>query len=67
MATQDAAALSDTLKAWEVDYQAARDQLMLRDIHALRTLLAQLLEQVERDATGPSSSPVMAPTDNADT
>jgi hypothetical protein len=65
MATQDAAALSDTLKAWEVDYQAARDQLVLQDLRELRALLGRLFEQVNRDATGPSSSPILAPPDDA--
>jgi hypothetical protein len=67
MASQNAVALSDTLKAWEGDYQAARDQLTLQDLQALRTLLGRLLDQVNRDATGPSSSPVLAPPDDAGT
>jgi hypothetical protein len=65
MSTPDAQALSDTLKAWETDYQAARAQLTLQDIHALRELLARLVELVERDATGPSSSPILAPGDES--
>jgi hypothetical protein len=63
MATQDGEALSNTLKTWEIEYQAIRDQLTLQDLQTLRALLARLFEQVDRDATGPSSSPVLASPD----
>jgi hypothetical protein len=65
MAMQDAAALSDALKVWEADYLAGHKRLTLLELQELQMLLTQLLEQVTRDATGPSSSPVLAPPDDA--
>lgn len=65
MAMQDAAALSDALKVWEADYLAGHAQLTLQELRAIQTLLTQLLERVTRDVTGPSSSPVLAPPDDA--
>jgi hypothetical protein len=65
MAMQNAAAFSDALKVWEADYLACHAELTLLELQALQTLLTQLLERVTRDATGPSSSPVLAPPDAA--
>jgi hypothetical protein len=53
--------LTNILKDWEAEYQAARPRLNLQDIHALRALVARIATIVERDATGPSSSPVIVP------
>jgi hypothetical protein len=61
MSTDPADQLANALKDWEAQYQAARTQLTLQGIHALRDLVTRLVEMVERDATGPSSSPVMMP------
>ena len=65
MALQDATDFSEALKAWEADYQAGHKRLTLQDLQMLRAQLAQLLRQVERDLTGPYSSPVLAPPDDA--
>ena len=65
MSTDPTEQLIRTLEDWEAQYEAARAQLNLQAIHTLRTRLAQMLEMVERDATGPSSSPITAPDDHA--
>jgi hypothetical protein len=64
MSADPVEALANALKDWETRYQTARPQLHLRDIHTLRALLARLVELVERDATGPSST-VTLPDDDA--
>ena len=64
MGTDPTEQLISILKDWEAQYQAARTQLNLQAIHTLRTRLAQIVEMVERDATGPSSSPIIAPDDH---
>jgi hypothetical protein len=65
MALQTAADFSEALKMWEADYLARHKRLTLIELQELRALLAQLLAQVERHAIGPSSSPVLAPPDDA--
>ena len=55
----------DALTSWEDDYQAGHKKLTLLDLREIKALLARLLAQVERDATGPYSSPVLAPPDDA--
>lgn len=58
MPNNPAEQLTSVLKEWENQYQAMRSQLTLQDLHTLRIQVAQIAEMVERDATGPSSSPV---------
>jgi hypothetical protein len=53
--SNEAQQLTSALEQWEAQYLAARESLNLQDLHALLTLLARLVKQVERDATGPSS------------
>jgi hypothetical protein len=55
------ATLNTTLEQWETTYQASRSQLTLQDLQVLRATLARIMEQVDRDAIGPSSSPVVEP------
>lgn len=65
MALETAADFNEALTSWENDYQAGHKKLTLLDLQEIRGLLVQLLTQVERDLTGPYSSPVIAPPDNA--
>ena len=50
-----------TLKSWEERYQAEHAQLTVGEIDQLRELLRRLTEQIERDATGPSTVPQSLP------
>ena len=65
MALRTATDFIDTLTSWENDYQAGHKKLTLLELQEIKGLLVQLLTQVERDLTGPYSSPVIAPPDNA--
>jgi hypothetical protein len=65
MALETGQQFIEALKIWEDDYQAGHKRLTLKDLQTIRTLLAQLLAQVERDAIGPYSAPVLAPPDDA--
>jgi len=65
MAMQNAQAFIDALNMWEDDYQAEHKQLTLLELQAIRERLIQLLTQVNRDLTGPYSSSVLAPPDDA--
>jgi hypothetical protein len=67
MAMHDAQEFIDALKVWEDNYLAEHKHLTLQELQMLQTLLTQLLERVNRDLIGPSSSPVLAPPDDADT
>jgi hypothetical protein len=67
MAMQDAQEFSEALKIWEDDYQAGHKRLTLQELQEIKALLSQLLRQVERDLTGPYSSSVLAPPDDAGT
>jgi hypothetical protein len=49
------------LEAWEARYQSERAALTLKEIHDLRAVLARLVEEIEREATGPSTMPVTLP------
>jgi hypothetical protein len=55
----------DALTSWEDDYQAGHKKLTLLELQEIKALLSRLLPQVERDLTGPYSSPVLAPPDDA--
>jgi hypothetical protein len=57
MSTDQGSSLLHALKTWEDRYQAERDHLTVQEIHELRGFLTQLTEQIERDATGPSTLP----------
>jgi hypothetical protein len=65
MALETGADFSQALKVWEDDYQAGHKKLTLLELQEIKALLSQLLTQVERDLTGPYSSPVLAPPDDA--
>ena len=65
MAMQDAQAFIDALTSWEDAYQAGHKKLTLLDLQEIKSLLSRLLTQVERDLTGPYSSSVIAPPDDA--
>jgi hypothetical protein len=65
MAMENAQEFIDALTVWEDDYQAGHKRLTLVELQEIKALLSQLLRQVERDATGPYSSPVIAPPDDA--
>jgi hypothetical protein len=65
MALETGADFSEALKVWEDDYQAGHKKLTLLELQEIKALLSQLLTQVERDLTGPYSSPVLAPPDDA--
>lgn len=65
MPLESAADFSQALKTWEDAYQAGHKKLTLLELQEIKGLLAQLLTQVERDLTGPYSSPVVAPPDDA--
>lgn len=65
MALQTGPEFIDALKSWEDDYQAGHKQLTLLELQEIKGMLVQLLTQVERDLTGPYSSPVFAPPDDA--
>ena len=62
---QDGQAFIDALTVWEDDYQAGHKRLTLLELQKIKALLEGLLRQVERDLTGPYSSPVIAPPDDA--
>ena len=65
MTIQNAQEFIDALKSWEDDYQAGHKRLTLLELQEIKTLLSQLLSQVNRDLIGPYSSPVLAPPDDA--
>jgi hypothetical protein len=65
MTMQNAQEFIDALKSWEDDYQAGHKRLTLLELQDIKTLLSQLLSQVNRDLIGPYSSPVLAPPDDA--
>jgi hypothetical protein len=65
MALQTGPEFIDMLKLWEDDYQAGHKKLTLLELQEIKGMLTQLLTQVERDLTGPYSSPVFAPPDDA--
>jgi hypothetical protein len=65
MAMQDGQAFIDALTVWEDDYQAGHKRLTLLELQQIKALLSQMLRQVERDLTGPYSSAVIAPPDDA--
>jgi hypothetical protein len=65
MAMEDAHEFIDALKMWEDDYQAGHKKLTLLELQEIKALLSRLLTQVERDSTGPYSSSVIAPPDDA--
>jgi hypothetical protein len=65
MALETAQQFIDALTVWEDDYQAGHKKLTLLELQAIKALLSQLLTQVNRDLTGPYSSPVFAPPDDA--
>ena len=65
MALQTATDFIDALTSWEDDYQAGHKRLTLMELQEIKALLEGLLRQVERDLTGPYSSPVIAPPDDA--
>jgi hypothetical protein len=64
MQTDPESSLLSALKAWEERYHAEHSQLTVGDLHDIRALLAQLAEQIERDATGPSTVPQALPDDH---
>ena len=47
--------LTSALEQWEAQYQAGTRELKSTRPARLLTLLARLVKEVERDATGPSS------------
>jgi len=57
MSTDTEPSLLRVLEAWEERYHVERTQLSVQDIDALRTILARLTEQIQREATGPSTVP----------
>jgi hypothetical protein len=57
--------LLQTLKSWEERYQAEHAQLTVEQIDELRGLLTRLMEQIERDAVGPSTVPQSLPEDGS--
>ncbi|HEU5098865.1 MAG TPA: hypothetical protein VFU22_07600 [Roseiflexaceae bacterium] len=65
MTLQTPAEFIEALKSWEDDYQAGHKKLTLLELQELKTMLSQLLTQVDRDLTGPYSSSVIAPPDDA--
>jgi hypothetical protein len=65
MALETGADFREALEVWEDDYQAGHKKLTLLELQEIKALLSQLLTQVERDLTGPYSSPVLAPPDDA--
>ena len=65
MSTDRPSPLLSALKAWEERYHAERSQLTVGETHDIRVLLAQLMEQIERDATGPSTVPQSLPDDGS--
>jgi hypothetical protein len=65
MALQTAAEFIEALKSWEDDYQAGHKKLTLIELQEIRGMLTRLLTQIERDLTGPYSSPAFAPPDDA--
>jgi hypothetical protein len=65
MALETAQEFIGALKLWEDDYQAGHKRLTLLELQEMKALLSQLLSQVERDLTGPYSSAVSAPPDDA--
>ncbi len=65
MALQTAQEFIDALTSWEDGYQARHKRLTLLELQEIKALLSQLLRQVERDLTGPYSSSVLAPPDDA--
>jgi hypothetical protein len=65
MALETGQEFINTLTSWEDDYQAGHKKLTLLELQEIKALLSQLLRQVERDSTGPYSSPVIAPPDDA--
>jgi len=65
MAMQEAHEFISALNLWEDDYQAGHKKLTLLELQAIRDRLTQLLTQVNRDLTGPYSTPVFAPPDDA--
>ena len=65
MALRTATDFIDALTSWEDDYQAGHKRLTLLELQEIKALLEGLLRQVERDSTGPYSSPVIAPPDDA--
>jgi hypothetical protein len=65
MALEIAQEFIDALKVWEDDYQAGHKRLTLLELQEIKGLLSQLLTQVDRDLTGPYSSSVLAPPDDA--
>ncbi len=64
MSMDHESSLLSALKLWEERYHAERSQLTVGEIHDIRALLAQLMEQIERDATGPSTVPQSLPEDH---
>ena len=65
MSTDHEPSLLQQLKTWEGRYHAEHAQLTVGEIHDIRALLAQLTEQIERDATGPSTVPQPLPEDGS--
>ena len=65
MSTDRPSPLLSALKAWEERYHAERSQLTVGEIHDIRAVLAQLTDQIERDATGPSTIPQPLPEDSS--
>ena len=57
--------LLQTLKSWQERYQTEHAQLTVGEINELRELLSRLAEQIERDATGPSTLPQSLPEDGS--
>jgi hypothetical protein len=65
MSTDHESPLLSALKAWEEHYQAEHAQLTVGVIDELREVLRRLTEQIERDATGPSTVPQSLPVDGS--
>jgi hypothetical protein len=65
MHTDPESSLLGAQKAWEERYHAEHSQLTVGEIDAVRNLLRRLTEQIERDATGPSTLPQSLPEDGS--
>jgi hypothetical protein len=63
MSADPAPSLLHALETWGQRYHAERAQLTVGELDELRVLLARLAEQIERDATGPSTVPQSLPED----